>query len=442
MRTLGLENDTLVILTADHGEGLGDHGEGIHGVLLYDSTVRVPLIISNLELIPDARVIATPVSLVDIMPTVLDLLNVDAKLWSAGVQGESLIPFITGEVEQREKVIYFETLVPFFDYGWSGLRGLRGVRRQEMKYIAGPTPGLFDTAEDPGELTNLYTDTHDGYRRLQFALNELVADVTRTGSAVEVELDAERRAQLMALGYVSGAVHTSIQDNPFSGPDPEPRVWRVDAINNASYAFMQGRHADALAELERLYAEEPANPTVLSLLGTLNNSLGKLDVAARYLEELVAGQPDREQHWGHLGVNYRHQGRVDKAAEAFRRALEINPEFTDAIYFLALIALERGQPAEAGFEQVVLLDPDHAGARNRLGEQYARRGNYTDAIPHLEHALSVDPDLGAAHRNLAACYIGLKGLDKAEFHLGEARRLGVALDPRTAAWLESRRGRR
>lgn len=435
LRERDLEEDTLVVLVGDHGEGLGEHGESIHGVLLYDSTVRVPLIVANPGWTRRPLTIDATVSVVDIVPTVLDLLKIDA---GPSVHGISLVPLLAGKAADRQRVIYFETLIPFFDYGWSALRG---VRRDGMKLIAGPTPGLYDTRTDPKELSNLFTDTSDDARRLRFAMQELTDAITWTGGADEAGMDAERRAELAALGYVSGAAHTQIEGDPFSGPDPEPRVWMVDAINNATYLFLQGRHDDALVALERLQAEEPANPSLLGLLGILNHSLGRQDQAAAEFEALVAAQPEREQHWTKLGVVYRGQGRIDAAAEAFRRAAEINPEFTDAIYFLALISLERGESAkaEAGFEHVIMLDPDYSLARLRLGEQYAREENYPDAMAQFEAVLERDPDSGTAHRDLAACYIGLRDVKNAERHLREAQRLGVPLDSRMTAWLESRR---
>jgi len=438
LRSRGLEEDTLVVLVGDHGEGLGDHGEGIHGVLVYDSTLRVPLIVANPRLLPAATVVEQTVSLVDILPTVLDVLNINT---GPNVHGISLVPLLSGGSLETDRVIYFETLVPFFDYGWSGLRG---VRRDGMKLIAGPRYALFDTLADPSEMSDLYTETDDTARRLRFAMDELTEEITWTGGGAETGMDEERRAELAALGYVSGAAHTEVQGDPFSGPDPEPRVWMVDAINSASFLFLQGRHAEALTALERLRREEPDNPSLLNLLGVLNHGLGRLDEAARHLETLVRSQPDRKQHWTKLGVVYRGQGRVDDAEEAFRQAAEIDPGFAEAIYFLALISLERGETAkgEAGLEHVILLDPDHIPARLRLGEGYARASHYSDGIDQFNHVLSLDSENPDAHRDLAACYIGLRDVANAEKHLREAERLGVRLDPQMSAWLKNREKQR
>ena len=438
LRARGLEDDTLVVLVGDHGEGLGDHGEGIHGVLLYDSTLRVPLIMANAQLLPDPGMVDTTVSIVDVLPTILDVVGLNP---GPNVHGSTLVPLLSGEPFERERIVYFETLVPYFDYGWSALRG---VRRDGKKLIAGPRLALYDTVADPGEMSDLYNETNDDARRLRFAMEQLTDEITWSGGGADAGMDAERRAELAALGYVSGAAHTEVVGDPFSGPDPEPRVWIVDAINSASYLFLQGRHTEALTALERLRREEPGNPSLLNLLGVLNHGLGRLDEAARHLEALVQAQPDREHHWTKLGVVYRGKGRIDDAENAFRRAAEINPSFTEAIYFLALISLERGDTAkgEAGLEHVVMLDADHIQARLRLGEGYARATHYSDAIEQFEHVLSLDPENPDAHRNLAACYIGLRDVANAETHLREAERLGVELDPHMSEWLKNRESKR
>lgn len=432
LSTEGLTDDTLIVLTGDHGEGLGEHGEDIHGVLLHDSTLQVPLIVSlpgaGADDAPTGRTVDTTVSVVDILPTVLDGIGLSSDLPKDSVQGRSLIPLMEGaDGDGFHKQIYFETLLPYFDYGWSALRG---VRRNNLKLIDGPAPAFYDTAADPGENTNLHPKRPNEVYEMQFAMEELVERITVDADA-SAEIDEETRAELASLGYVSGAANTSIDEDPFQGPDPGERVHLVSAINKASFIYLQGNREEALAELQALMAEEPRNPTVLSLLGILNNDLGRIPAAVSAFEALVQVQPQREANWSNLGIAYRRQNRVSDAAEAFRSALDRNPNHVHSLYSLALISLEQrdSKKAEVGLERVVELDPRHAPARAWLGAIYAGRRDFQDAIAQLTQAVEIDPQMGIAHKNLASCYMSISDNEKAAFHVAEAQRLGVPISP-------------
>ena len=146
LEALGSARDqALVVLTGDHGEAFGEHGEIGHSVFAYDTTLRVPLVMAGPGIRP--RVVAEPVGLVDVLPTALALLGLPP---SSG-DGMSLAPLLAGGT-LAARALYAESFAPLLDFGWSPLRTLREAGR---KYIAAPRPELYDLDADPGETRDL-----------------------------------------------------------------------------------------------------------------------------------------------------------------------------------------------------------------------------------------------------------------------------------------------
>ena len=188
---LALADRTLVVVVADHGEGLGDHGEQTHGLLLYDSVLRVPLIIRMPPMRP--RRSAGVVRIIDIAPTILDVLRIDDQ----GGDGVSLLPAIEGRRVDAEA--YAESLYPVRT-GGDPLRALRDAR---YKLIDGPQPALYDLHTDPFEARNIISEKPQVARLMRTRLQLLGGSSPATvgGSPVSPEL----RQRLDALGYISAA---------------------------------------------------------------------------------------------------------------------------------------------------------------------------------------------------------------------------------------------
>src|SRR4051812_31252219 len=185
---------TLVILTGDHGEALGEHGEMTHGLFAYEATLHVPLIVYQPHLLTP-RAIATPVRHVDILPTILDAIGAPLP---ASLDGQSLLPLAAGE-SAVPTVTYFESLSASINRGWAPLYG---VARGSGKYFALPIPELYDLAADPAEAHDLSAARPAEMRELQTLLNGLRAE---DRGAVPRRERAETREQLRSLGYVTGA---------------------------------------------------------------------------------------------------------------------------------------------------------------------------------------------------------------------------------------------
>ena len=191
LRQRRLLDHTVQLIAGDHGESLGEHGEAQHGLLVYDSTMHVPLIVAGPGVAPGR--IRIPTSLVDILPTVCDLLHVPAP---AG-DGRSLMPAVRGTAVP-DRLVYGESMYP----RRFGQTPIRMVRDGRFKYIAARQPELYDLQNDPSELHDVSAARRSVMSALAQILQRIDASDDRPSPAGG--LDPERRRRLEALGYASG----------------------------------------------------------------------------------------------------------------------------------------------------------------------------------------------------------------------------------------------
>jgi arylsulfatase A-like enzyme len=214
---LGLRDSTLLVVTSDHGEGLGEHGEEVHGYFVYQTTLRVPLLIRGPGIAPGGRIGGLARS-VDVVPTVHELLGTTAP---ATLAGRSLAAAARSGAAPTEEAAYAESLTPLLHYGWSDLRTLRDGR---YKYILAPRPELYDLQEDPGELRNLEPRQPSRAAALRGALLARIRGEQAASRTLSVPPDVLEK--LGALGYVGaggGGVPT--------GADPKDKLREYQSIN-------------------------------------------------------------------------------------------------------------------------------------------------------------------------------------------------------------------
>lgn len=426
----GFEENTIVVIVSDHGEGLMEHNEQEHGILTYDTTLHVPFIIYNPRLFPSAKMIDAQVSLIDVMPTLMDMLGMDVVAEAPDMQGKSLMPIINGEVKEVHDLLYFETLLPFFDYGWAGLRG---VRNDEIKYISAPKPELYNTSSDPKELENLYESQKAVAEKFHKAMEETAVRITVDNEGKsEKELDAEAREMLSALGYTSGVYHSGLDQDPFQGANPSDRIWVLPAIYKAITKFKNGDFTGAVSSLEKLRDEEPDNSHVLITLARIHNEMGHLDKAEKYFREHLEIRPNDSQVLSELSKNLHIQGKSDEAITLLDLIMKLYPwEERTVTSNKALIQLERGNLEEA--EKLLLksieLDPNYSNAYNNLGTLCGQRSEHDQAIKYFKKAIAVDPEMGEAYLNCATSYFMMKDIEKAIQYLEKAQKRGAKPNP-------------
>jgi arylsulfatase A-like enzyme/Tfp pilus assembly protein PilF len=418
---------TFVVVTGDHGEGLGDHGEMTHGLFAYEATLRIPLILaqvtretlawgSGAQPAPTAAAVSsTDARHVDIVPTVLDVLGLPAQ---KGLPGRSLLPGSASAAGPGRGASYFEALSASFNRGWAPLTG---VLMDRDKYIDLPIPELYDLARDPREADNLAGREAERRRMLDSRLRAFGA----SGATARSADDADARARLQALGYVTGSASPKAA---YTEADDPKRLVGVDQqLRRAIEFYEQGRPAEAIPIYRRLIAEQPmlevayeqlamlqwdlgrpadaiatlrqaigsgaASVAVQAKLGIYLAESGDVKEAIPLLERTVSqGEPDVDA-LNALGIALGRSGQVAKANEVFRRILQLNPGNTMALENLGTIALGENRMAEARgfFTKALAGDPASSQANNGLGVVELKAGNRRAAIDCFRRAVDGDP---------------------------------------------------
>jgi tetratricopeptide (TPR) repeat protein len=429
---------TLVILTGDHGESLGDHGETYHGYFAYNSTLWVPLIISAPGVKP-ARV-KDHVSHVDIFPTVCDVLELEKP---PSLQGDSLLPLLRAK-SRRPRPIYFEALEAYLNRGWAPVRG---VIENGKKYIDSPIPELYDLENDFDEAKNLAAaESLPPYqKRLQEVMKLGAAPLTaRAGRRTA---DRETMERLRSLGYTASRM-TQLKSSYGPGDDLKTLLPLEQKVGLATQLRKQGRFAesvrlleevlkerkdfakaydqlveiyrsqglidDALQVFERAYTANPGNFLFISAYGVALVKHGRYQKGAEILERSLGLYEQDAEVWNSLGVAYGNLGDPEKARENFGRALAMAP--TDAIFndnigtLYVTMAVKTKNPelarqSIAFFEKAIADDPTLASVYNGLAGAQRILDERDEAITNWEKAVALDPNFDMAIFNLALAYL-------------------------------------
>ena len=302
----------VVLVTADHGESLGEHDESSHGFFVYDASMRVPWIMTGPGL-PESRRIDEPVSLVQVMPTLLDLLGLPIP---DDLDGTSTLPLLAGEPADPTP-IYAESLFPRLNFGWSGSRSWR---RGSWKYIEAPQPELYDLARDPAETRNLVSERAEVARELHRELRKFLA---RGGelSSVSLEVDEQTRMQLDALGYVGGeGIRRDDELWDFEAADPKEMIGLYHDLNELPGVVMEGPKDQERAFVDSLVAGDPENISILERVLRLRLLAGDDEGATETCRRIVEVDTEHAKGWKTL-ASLLTDGSDHKGAEwAYREA--------------------------------------------------------------------------------------------------------------------------
>jgi arylsulfatase A-like enzyme/Flp pilus assembly protein TadD len=421
---LGLRDRTALVVTSDHGEGLGEHGETLHGFFAYQTTLAVPFLVRGPGVRAGTR-LPTTVRLVDVFPTVLDLLGVAAP---AGTRpGRSLAPALGGGPAGDEPIVYAESLVPLLHFGWSDLRVLREGR---YKYIQAPRPELYDLKTDPGETANLAAREPARAEALRKALGSILdAERAQSKSAAAPAIAPELLEKLGALGYVGGAAPA---DTPTPGADPKDRIedFRVanDLIREGLARLHESDYAASASRFQAVLARGIASFEVHFYLARALSGLGRHAEAARHFEEATRRSPSHAPAWVGLARSLLAVGRPAEARKAFESALPLAPKSGALRAELGEILRAQGDVAGAIRLQTeaTTLSPDVASYWNSLGMTLGGNRRPAEAEHAFREAVKLD---AKSHRY--AYNLGLVLRDQGR--AAEARpwfEKALALDPR------------
>jgi arylsulfatase A-like enzyme/Flp pilus assembly protein TadD len=382
---------TLIVVTADHGESLGEHGETTHGLFAYDATLAVPLIVAGAT-VPAGRV-ETAVGHDDIMPTILDL---DAIAAPAGMDGRSLVP-----QPSADRVIAFEALDANLTRGWAPLTG---VVSGGWKYIDLPIRELYDVRADPRELTNLAERDAAHRDPLVRALTRLTARPRQDGQASA--LDADAAARLRSLGYAGGAA-VPRKDEYTAADDPKTLVGLNERFNTALEAFGSGRGREALAAFTSILGDRPDFLTARTSAAAILLDAGRPADAIALLRGAPAGQVRSAQLLAKLGTALEDAGDLRGAASAFEQARAAGDQNPDLVNALGVVYARIGRSAEARamFDEMLRHDPGAAGTWYNLGILELGLSRRQQAAEAFRRAVNADPSHGDAWQGLGAALV-------------------------------------
>lgn len=372
----GWYDNATIVITADHGEGLGDHGEQEHGLFLYDEVMRVPLLVK----LPGGQAGGTrrrePVQHIDLVPTLTTLAMVGTP---AGLLGRNLMPLLDGSGTIAPQGIYAEALYARYHFGWSELTSLTDER---YRYIRAPREELYDLERDPRERTNLIADRAPAAAALRSALATLAAD--RPIDAPSAVSDADRQ-RLAALGYV-GTQNTAPAAATGSLPDPKDKAHVLQMYREAIDHLSALRFTEGAQSLAAILKEDPNMTDVWSQYATTLVRLGRLPEAYSAWREVVTRKPDEPSGLLAAASVLVSLDRLDEARTYAELAI---PKAAAAAHqALAHIALTKEQDAEA-LRQAALAeaaDPTLPMTAMVQGLIQYNRGGYAAAVPLLQQA--------------------------------------------------------
>ena len=373
---------TIVAVIGDHGESLGEHGELTHGLLLYQATLHVPMLLS-VPGIGSAR-LREPVSSADLAPT---LASLALKQPMAG-DGADLSDDIRRHREPRERDLYAESEYAVM-FGWSELAA---IRRGATKLIQSSAPELYDLHNDPREEDNVLGDKRRAFR----SLSDVLVSIRRTAiSATPSPVDDETRAKLASLGYVAPSAAPAVKG---VRPSPSAMAPLFRTFEEANQASNANRPQDAIAQLRSIVTRDPGNPVFRGSLARALRQAGHLDEAIPLYKEAVAIAPTDAEGWYNLGVALQEAGRTRESAEVIGEALRRDPNKPEAHNALGIAFVGEGDlsAAQKEFGKAIAIDPRDARAHTNVANVLRSLGRLDDAAREYDEALQLTPDYADA----------------------------------------------
>jgi arylsulfatase A-like enzyme/Flp pilus assembly protein TadD len=421
LRQLGLYDDTLIVVTGDHGEMLGEHGELNHGFFIYEGALRVPLVIRVPHAPASSRQVDVPASLIDIVPTVLSLVGAEVP---KEVQGVDLSPWLAGRgAGGGARPLYAETVTPTRYYGTSSLLG---VIVDGWKYIETSRPELYDLRSDPAEAVNLLAREPARADALGRTLVAILAAAGRAPGPVpeSAALDEASRERLAALGYLGRGGGTWSHGFDRSKEDAKDLIAFFRKDQRLNKLVEDKKYPDARALCEEMLRQRPGFADCHLQMSKIAAAEGNLDAALTAARKAVAVGPKNERAHVQLAALLKQRGDVDEAIAQLRQALTLEPNAPDTRMLLGRALAEKGRLDEAAslLGSAATVQPENASAATQLGFVLARQGKLQEAVLSYRRALALDPGSAEAHAYLGSALASQGQWDEAIDHFETALR--------------------
>jgi arylsulfatase A-like enzyme/Flp pilus assembly protein TadD len=417
-----LESGTLVVIVGDHGEGLGDHDEMTHGFALYNTTMRIPLILRHPGRLPSGRRVDTPISLVDVSPTVLDLLGIRD---SRKVTGRVMTPALLGR-ECPPAALYGATDEPLLQYNWSPLQCLT---ESGWKYIRSTRAELYNLNEDPFERHDLAAIDEIRTQQMERRLGEFESKLA-SRPEVEIVLSAAARQALISLGYTAGVPAQASRSPPAQLPDVKDMLPFARREYEAADLLDKGASEEGVRLLRDIIRQAPALSSAYLRLADALHDRSEFDEVAEVLHQLLEIQPDSAEGHFKLGKLLLEQGRLDDALRELVRTVELSPAEVEVHYYLGRALEEKGHPVEAleHYSSVLQIDHRHVAAYRLRANLLIAQGRSSEALADLKTALHYAPESAETNCHLGVALANSGNAAEARRHLERS----VSLDPESA----------
>lgn len=397
LKELGIYDSTLLIITADHGEMLGEHGETEHGYFVYESAIKVPLIF-KLPGRSKALEVADNAAIIDIVPTICSYIGIDAP---SVIHGKDLSGCFDNKADStaQKRYIYTESWMPTK----LDANPIFAVVDGNWKYIQTTRPELYNVADDPQETSNLLTKEPRRAHLLKEHLRLIIEQQIRLDNGeTKIVMDAESRRRLESLGYVGDAVKVSYQFDQ-SPDDPKDLIGLHEKCKTAYAHFLQQQHDRAEKLCSEILIERPDLAFAHDLLGRIAYAAGDMDGTITHYSRALSLRPETFKAYNELAITYFRQGKFAEAVTHWTEVLKLTGDIPEVHNNLAEALVRLNRPAEAieHWNTSLKLKPGQLRALNSLGKALALQGKTHQAIEYWNKALMLDPNDYEIHRNLA-----------------------------------------
>jgi len=386
----------LTVITSDHGESLGEHGELTHGVFAYNSTLHIPLIIYQPQLFPKSKFIQEMVRHIDVAPTILDVLGIKIP---EVIQGRSLLPLVKSSSRWKMEDCYFEALSPNLNRNWAPLRGLI---RGNYKFISLPISELYDLKKDFREENNLATKEKPLAIELKKDLDSLLQTENQPLSARR-SIDRETKEKLRALGYIAGGEALPKRRIFSAEDDPKNLIGLDRKMQEGIMVFQAGGVEKAAKIFEEILEQRPDYRLIYENLSFIYRERGQLEKTIKLLEKAIDLKLDDSSLMSKLAIYYQEAGKLEKAKTILESLAKSFPHDVEILNFLGVTywklnglgvirANENNLPQAAkNWKMAVELDKTQYDALYNLCIILTKMNQFEDAVKYIERFISSAP---------------------------------------------------
>lgn len=372
---------TIVIIAGDHGEAFGEHEEFGHGIFCYDESLKVPLVFYNTKLFPGGLEVTSPVNLIDLMPTILDLYG---KEIPKGVQGKSLVYLLQREDEPGTRDFYFESMHGKHEMNWAPLMG---IINGSYKYISLPDPELYDLQKDKKEKANLFLKKNRIAKELDKKLKKMAAEHAESAVDTRRDLTEKDKKQLESLGYIS-----SFSSKTNKNMDPKKGMVLDNKIKEVFRNIAEKKIDLAEEHLEELLQSEKTVPAFYDLQIQLYRSKNEFGKVFEVVKEALEKYPEIDRFYIIYAFRVFDEGKYEAAERSCRQLIKVNPKFTRAYILLGQIAEKRKNTGSAieNYKLALDIEPQNISLKIKYAELLIMKKDFERALQVYNELLERD----------------------------------------------------